>query len=293
MKKSVVFVAAMLVLTISVYAKRDGSYLRKHEIAPYFSQAGIGSVPFHGRYDWSNPAGVNFGFGVGYTYWFNEHIGLTSGLNFDYMSHHEQLDNVSSSAYGTDYIYNSGTSMLVDMYYEVVTDKVKEQQAVTMLEIPVQLSLKAKHLYGNFGVAFATPIYTYGTYTYGESEFRATRIVKTGGSTFDIPVDVNMVDRSTGKYEYGDVKTPFYCVLMIDGGWRFEFDKCNALSLGLYLKYALNECRVDDSNFQVVDVEGGVSTSNPPIKAGLVDSYRFYTAGFRITYHIGIGSKGL
>ena len=73
-------------------------------------------------------------------------------------------------------------------------------------------------------------------------------------------------------------------------GWRFNFDQCNMVSLSLYGSYALNRCSPDVAASEIVDVENGVARRLSPMQAGLVDGYRYYTAGFCIAYHLGVGS---
>ena len=62
------------------------SELPRHEVSVNFQGLGFGSMPFSGDQDWNDHAGLSLGFGMNYTYWFNNHVGFRTGLRLNSLS---------------------------------------------------------------------------------------------------------------------------------------------------------------------------------------------------------------
>lgn len=265
--------------------------MRHHELTVQHLRFGIGSMAFEGANDWTRTSN-NWSAGVGayYTYWFNRHIGLSSGVSVAYLSHSARLDDIPSSSRGTISISNGSTSSPYAATMSVITAEVRETQSFTMMEIPLQLSLKANHLYANLGMSLATTLTSYGAYVYSSSTYTVSEIENLGVSFDGVPLSSHSASGGSGDYNPSTVRYPLFAMLAAEIGWRFYFDQRNMLSLSLYGSYAVNRCRPEVAAAEVVDVENGVARRLSPMQAGLVDGYRYYTAGFCIAYHFGFGS---
>lgn len=284
-----VITLSTLPLCAQMVSYDDNSMLR-HEISAHFAKPGAGAMPFDAQYAWGKTASDwAYGFGLSYTYWFNEHFGLTSGLHFTYVRFDETFEDITSSTRGTIVVTGSdGNPLRVNATMRVSTPYIEESQAIFMFELPVMASIQAKHIFGNFGFAFATPITTYGSYVYDASAYRV-RSIEELGITFRRPVEADIIEANNGTYVPSEVKQPFFFELAADLGWKFYFDSRNIVSLALYGRYALNKCSVNNDHFEVIDVSNSVSSARAPIEAGLVKSFHYYNFGLSVTYHWGFG----
>ena len=284
------FLLVNLLLVGSAGAVRP-NLMRHHEITVQHLRLGIGAMAFEGSSGWLLSLN-NWSAGVGayYTYWFTHHIGISAGGSVSYLSHSEKLDDFSSSSRGTISITNGTTAVPYSATMSVATSEVSENQSYTMLEVPLQLSVKANPLYANVGMSFATTLSTYGAYVYSSSTYKVTEIEDLGVSLDGVPLRSSVAEGGSGDYYPSSVRRPFFAMVSAEVGWRFNFDQCNMLSLSLYGSYALNRCRPDVAAGEIVDVDNGVARRLSPMQAGLVDGYRYYTAGFCIAYHAGFGN---
>ena len=289
-----VLLVAALTASSAVSAQQFVSYdnqgMLRHEISAHFARPGFGSMPFDITYGIGNTSSDwAFGFGVAYTYWFTEHVGFTSGLNFTYVSFTQTFENITSHTHGTISVTSSNRiSTNVHANMNILTPSITENQALFMFELPVMVTAQARHLFGSFGFAFATPLSTYGTYSYDASEYSVVSIDEMGVK-FRRPVPADIIEVSNGTYTPSDVKHPFFFELAADLGWKFYFDNRNMVSLSLYGRYSLNKCKVDNSDFKVIDVSNSTSMPYSPLEAGLVSSFRYYNVGLSVTYHFGLG----
>ena len=87
-KATIAMAAAMLLASVPVMQAQRTS---PHELSVNFQGLGFGSMPFHGDETWSDHPGLSLGFSVGYTYWFNEHVGFRTGLRMNRLSHNQEI----------------------------------------------------------------------------------------------------------------------------------------------------------------------------------------------------------
>ncbi|MBQ9546656.1 MAG: hypothetical protein IJU90_05165 [Bacteroidales bacterium] len=288
-------IAMLLVLTAGqAVAQNDGvgDLMRRHEISVAFARPGVGNMPFGGTFGWDkhNSSDFAMGFSAGYTHWFSNHIGLATTASLTYVSNSEKLANITSTAHGTITISNgSGLDRKVNTTMTVNTPMVNETQSLLMLDIPIQLALQHKHLYCNLGLALGFSLNTYGAYVYAPSSYEITAIDDLGIDINTLPLDAVVVEGNKGDYAPASVRYPFFVELAADLGWKFYFDKRNAVSLAFSLRYALNKCNVDHSNYEIINISSDHTTALAPMQAGLVDYFRYYVAGLKVTYHWGCG----
>lgn len=295
--KSLYSIALALVFTLSaafaVAQETDeiGDVMRRHEISVTFARPGFGDLPFNSTLRWDNHdfATSSMSFGAGYTHWFSNHIGLTGSASLTYLNNKESLSNIASTAHGTITINNGSGSRVVNTTMAINTPLVSEYQSILMLDLPVQLTLQHRHLFCNLGLAFGVSLNTYGAYTYDPSVYQIVSIDDLGIDINTLPLDAVVVEGNSGDYAPASVKHPLFVEFAADLGWKFHFDNRNAVSLALSLRYALNKRTIDNSYFEIIDVRQDETTARSPMQAGLVDSYRYYVAGLKVTYHWGCG----
>lgn len=270
-----------------------GDVMRRNEISVAFARPGIGNMPFTGPVVWDKyvKSDIALGFSAGYTYWFSEHMGLASSLTLTYISNSEKTSNITSTAHGTITISNgtAGGDREVHTTMTINTPMVSERQSLLMLDIPVQLSLQKKHLFCNLGLAFGMSLNTYGQFRYAPSVYSITSIEDLGIDISDLPLSAVVVESNEGSYTPASVKHPVFIEFAADLGWKFYFDNRNAISLAFSLRYALNKCNIDNNGYEIIDINRDKTTARAPMQAGLVDSFRYYVAGVKISYHWGCG----
>ena len=270
--------------------------MRKHEVALDFVSLGSSAILFNGPQQWGAPTHAWFyNCGVGYTYWLNHHIGLRSGLEFTYLQYTNHASNLHTVSNGVFEVENNEETRLIDCTATVSTSNASEEQTVTMVHLPLQVTAQIQHLYLSAGVTIATPITTYGTFRYGVSEYRIMSFNDLSVSTDDLPVFGDYVEGREGHHDLGSTVHPVFCNLALDLGWKMYFDQTNMVSVSVFFRRSLNRYKVQQqkSNKEIVDLSDGTyksHTSNtPPERVGIVESLSFYECGVRLCYNMGLG----
>lgn len=268
--------------------------MRRGEWSYSLFAPGYVATPFEGSVEWQREWGISCGFGVGYTHWFSRHVGFSSGLRFSYVHHNETVSNVNSVAYGTMPIDQRINGVLVTTYasskVDVSMNSIHEDRIFALIEVPLYLTLQARHFYCNLGVSFDYVANTNESYTYDGNIYALTDVNGLGVSLTDpIPITLD------GEMSYNETPVKawnkLFCMVGAELGWKIYFDYRNMMSIGLYGRYALNKASVDDLNAQPLSIAKGSIVSTSPLSTGLVDSYGYYEAGLRIAYHFGTGKS--
>ena len=250
---------------------------------------GAAATPFKGGdADWNSKFNYAVGFGGDYTYWFNKTIGVSAGLKLTYMSNTQESEKFSTVFEGTLPVAgiaggNTGVRL------RSTTETVSETRTMSLVEIPIRLSLNFNDIYANIGVSLATAITNYGSHSYGETDYVMTELTTAGVMLPDVPVQ--LPDSRVGStFQSEDISWPFHVMLAAEAGYRFRMDDRNAISLGLYGRYALTQNSPDGKNQPMTLSRNRVSTAQPSTTA-LVEKIGYTEFGLRIAYHYGVGEK--
>ena len=265
----------------------------RHEIHAHFLRFGMGAMPVASQeaYSYATLGNWSAGMGIGYTYWMTRHIGLSTGADIAYMFYNERYKDIASSSQGSVFISDGTNTTMHSATMAVHTNQAHEAKTFTMIEIPLMLSFKARHLYLNAGMAAATSLTSFGSYAYSPSTYQLSEIEDLGIRLEGIPTRTMNANGGNGTYTPTDVKHPFFAMVTAEIGWLFPFDERNMVSISLYGSYALNSFKSNLASAEVVDVVNGTARRLSLMQAGIASEYRYYAAGFCIAYHFGFGKS--
>lgn len=288
-----VLIFSILFLSQPQQAQNYDQTFYRHTLSMRMFTLGYGAMPYKSAtYDWTRAGGnMSYMLGFDYTYWFNRHIGISSGLELNYILSNEKLGAFSSQSKGIIKVYNGAGEQPVNATFRADVPGVEENQIYLMLEIPLMLSLQTKNLFCNVGAVMATSITSYSFFSYQPATYNIIHIDDFDNS-FTFPIAAALDDSpAEGENEYtpADIKHPFFFMLGGEVGWKFSFNNRNMLSVSLYGRVALNSNKVDSYPLQTFAVDDARAETFPPLSAGLVDSFRYYTFGLGVTYHLGFG----
>ena len=257
-----------------------------NEVAVAF-YSGSAATPFKGgAADWNSKFNYAVGFGGDYTYWFNKHIGISAGVRLTYMSNTQESEEFSTVFEGTLPVVgiaggNTGVRL------RSITSTVSELRTMTFAEIPLRLSLAMNDIYANIGVSLATAITNYAAYSYAATGYVMTDLTDAGVVLPDVPVQLPDY-RDGSSFQTEETSWPFHVMLAVEAGYKFRMDERNAISLGIYGRYALTQSTPNGSNQSMTLANNCVSMAQPSTTA-LVEKIGYTEFGLRITYHYGIG----
>lgn len=246
----------------------------------------VASMPFTGHSDWETKTGSSFGFGADYTHWFNEHVGLTGGLRFTMLINKQRLETANMAFQGVHNVVGFGVTG-VKMLAQGVT--IQEEQTLSFLEIPVQVSLTKNNWYLNLGASLALGLSAASNYDYDIEAYNITAVPALG-IALPAPVPATLDNHREGETGSGKLKRPVYGLLNAEVGYRFNFDDQNAVTLGLYGRYGINKCKLEEDNDPITLDKNKVNVQAPALTS-LVEKVGYYEVGLRITYHYGFNKK--
>ena len=276
---------------VRLSVQRRWSSLPRHEVTARLLALGPAALPFdsdHGH--WTTlSSSWGYGLGVGYTYWMGRTVGVSSGLTLRYVSSSQRLEDFSGEVRGTIPATDGHASSRFTATLGVETMGQRESQTVVMAELPVELSLRWRHLTGSLGAVLATSLTSYAQYSSNAISYRITSIDDASISVGQQPVEALVTRAGASDYAPSEERWPFFVMATAEVGYRFDLRRMNALTLSLYGRLSLNSCDVSGVSEQSMRLANGVATTTSPVRAGLVDRYRYYAAGLAVTYHVGLG----
>ena len=247
-----------------------------------------------GDAEWNNKIGYAIGLGADYTYWFSEKVGVTAGLKMTYMNSVHECTNYATSFSGPLSITTSGSAVttpantLFDLRGRA--NEVSETRTMSYVEIPVRLALDIDNIYLNLGVSAIVAMTNYASFYYEGTSYEITGLPTMGISLPNVPVSLQDT-RSNTTFQSTDAAWPFYVLLAAEAGYKFRLDDRNAISLGVYGRYAVVDSKTNgELNAFNLNSNRRVYTSQPS-STSMVEKIGYYEFGLRIAYHYGIGKK--
>ena len=215
--------AAMALLGTSAVQAQEKE-LPRHEVSVNFQGLGFGSMPFSGDKDWDNHAGLSLGFGMNYTYWFNDHVGFRTGLRLNSLTHSQSLDNLNIPFNATMSLSSLGLpggSGNTNVSLLGTATAIDEQMQYTFVELPLQLALRCDNLFLHVGVSLAKAVKATASYSYEEPDCSITALPDLG-ITMTSPVPVTLGGEKERVAKNRDIAKPFYCLLDAEVGYTFH-----------------------------------------------------------------------
>ena len=288
-KATIAMAAAMLLASVPVMQAQRTS---PHELSVNFQGLGFGSMPFHGDETWSDHPGLSLGFSVGYTYWFNEHVGFRTGLRMNRLSHNQEikdLDMPFSQQLTATSLGLPGGSALTTVDFVARAASVQEEWQYTFVELPLQLALEYSNVYFNVGLSLSKAVQATGNYSYDNPSCDIVGLPDYGIDMSATPVPVALSGETERDIKNRDMEKPFYLLLDAEVGYNFPVGECTSVGVGLFARYAPVRHKTDNDGAAYT-----VNATTPPnfnvarpSKTGMADKAGYYEVGLSLGVNFG------
>ena len=281
--------AAMLLAGVPVMQAQRTS---PHELSVNFQGLGFGSMPFHGDETWSDHPGLSLGFSVGYTYWFNEHVGFRTGLRMNRLSHNQEIKNLDmpfSQQLTATSLGLPGGSALTTVDFVARAASVQEEWQYTFVELPLQLALEYSNVYFNVGLSLSKAVQATGNYSYDNPSCDIVGLPDYGIDMSATPVPVALSGETERDIKNRDMEKPFYLLLDAEVGYNFPVGECTSVGVGLFARYAPVRHKTDNDGAAYT-----VNATTPPnfnvaqpSKTAMADKAGYYEVGLSLGVNFG------
>ena len=288
-KATIAMAAAMLLASVPVMQAQRTS---PHELSVNFQGLGFGSMPFHGDETWSDHPGLSLGFSVGYTYWFNEHVGFRTGLRMNRLSHNQEikdLDMPFSQQLTATSLGLPGGSALTTVDFVARAASVQEEWQYTFVELPLQLALEYSNVYFNVGLSLSKAVQATGNYSYDSPSCDIVGLPDYGIDMSATPVPVALSGETERDIKNRDMEKPFYLLLDAEVGYNFPVGECTSVGVGLFARYAPVRHKTDNDGAAYT-----VNATTPPnfnvaqpSKTAMADKAGYYEVGLSLGVNFG------
>lgn len=288
-KATIAMAAAMLLASVPVMQAQRTS---PHELSVNFQGLGFGSMPFHGDETWSDHPGLSLGFSVGYTYWFNEHVGFRTGLRMNRLSHNQEikdLDMPFSQQLTATSLGLPGGSALTTVDFVARAASVQEEWQYTFVELPLQLALEYSNVYFNVGLSLSKAVQATGNYSYDNPSCDIVGLPDYGIDMSATPVPVALSGETERDIKNRDMEKPFYLLLDAEVGYNFPVGECTSVGVGLFARYAPVRHKTDNDGAAYT-----VNATTPPTfnvarpsKTAMADKAGYYEVGLSLGVNFG------
>ena len=288
-KATIAMAAAMLLASVPVMQAQRTS---PHELSVNFQGLGFGSMPFQGDETWSDHPGLSLGFSVGYTYWFNEHVGFRTGLRMNRLSHNQEIKNLDmpfSQQLTATSLGLPGGSALTTVDFVARAASVQEEWQYTFVELPLQLALEYSNVYFNVGLSLSKAVQATGNYSYDNPSCDIVGLPDYGIDMSATPVPVALSGETERDIKNRDMEKPFYLLLDAEVGYNFPVGECTSVGVGLFARYAPVRHKTDNDGAAYT-----VNATTPPnfnvaqpSKTAMADKAGYYEVGLSLGVNFG------
>lgn len=288
-KATIAMAAAMLLAGVPVMQAQRTS---PHELSVNFQGLGFGSMPFHGDETWSDHPGLSLGFSVGYTYWFNEHVGFRTGLRMNRLSHNQEIKNLDmpfSQQLTATSLGLPGGSALTTVDFVARAASVQEEWQYTFVELPLQLALEYSNVYFNVGLSLSKAVQATGNYSYDSPSCDIVGLPDYSIDMSATPVPVALSGETERDIKNRDMEKPFYLLLDAEVGYNFPVGECTSVGVGLFARYAPVRHKTDNDGAAYT-----VNATTPPTfnvarpsKTAMADKAGYYEVGLSLGVNFG------
>ena len=288
-KATIAMAAAMLLASVPVMQAQRTS---PHELSVNFQGLGFGSMPFHGDETWSDHPGLSLGFSVGYTYWFNEHVGFRTGLRMNRLSHNQEIKNLDmpfSQQLTATSLGLPGGSALTTVDFVARAASVQEEWQYTFVELPLQLALEYSNVYFNVGLSLSKAVQATGNYSYDNPSCDIVGLPDYGIDMSATPVPVALSGETERDIKNRDMEKPFYLLLDAEVGYNFPVGECTSVGVGLFARYAPVRHKTDNDGAAYTVNATTPPTFNvaQPSKTAMADKAGYYEVGLSLGVNFG------
>lgn len=284
-------VAAMFMFGMPNVQAQDDDL--RHELSVTFQGVGLGSMPFHGDVSWNDQPGLSLGAGVGYTFWFNEHVGIRTGLRFNSMKYNQKVTNYNVPLTATlplSSIGLPGGSGTTTVNLQASATSIQEEQHYNFIELPLQLALQFHRVYFNLGASVAKAVNASADYSYTNAAFNMTELPDLSIS-MNPPVPMTLSGEAEGSIKNADMVKPLLFLLDAEMGYKIRLSDVTSIGVGLYGRYA----PIPYTNADAVEAYGIQSDATyalaQPSVSTLAERIGYYEVGVSLGVNFGLVDK--
>lgn len=293
MKKVIITLALSLLVGFSAFAQQYPLLSGSHIYLG--ARAGAASFGVNGGYFVKpNVPGLNVAADLGYAYFFNQHIGVRTGVQLAY----------SSSRY-KDEIAGTLSGNLDDangyMLYKYTQHGINEMYSGKYLEVPLQLALQFSHFYANLGVKYAYALSTSASAKHGKLDIEnvTSYIGNSRANTLDFD-PTNPLFQPNDRGVYSDARydentiNHNWLFASIDFGYRFGCDCGNSWMLGVYGDLGLNPIQFNNAaNAEYLTINDNFPLApnayyRNVLTSNLAEKMNLLNVGVKLQYDFGL-----
>lgn len=265
----------------------------RHEVSATIQGLGLGSMPFKGGQSWNDQPGLSLGFGVGYTYWFNNHFGIRTGLRMNRFSFNQKISNYDvsfSSSLPMSSLGLPGGSGMTTVNMNAKASSIQEEQQYTFVELPLMLAMRCHQWYLNLGISLAKAVNATADYSYNDPSCAITELPDLG-VTLTTPVPMTFNGEKEGNMKNRDMPKPFYCLLAAEAGYNIPVGEATNLSVGLFGRLAPVASKTkNDVEAYSIHTDATFQVAQPSTST-LVEKKGYYEVGVSLGVNFGITNR--
>lgn len=265
----------------------------RQELSVAFQGLGLGSMPFKGAQSWNNQPGLSVGFGVGYTYWLNERIGLRTGLRMSNMSHNHQIKNFDmpfDAMLKLSSLGFPGGSGLSTVSMHSTASTLEEKQNYTYVELPLQAAMRFNRIFVNLGISLAKAVSATADYSYSDPVCEVTALPDLG-ITLGTPVSLTLNGANSGQVANADMVKPFFFLLDGEAGYNFPLSDATSIDVGLYGRLApITHKTKKTADAYSIQTDATYQLLQPSASS-LVEKIGYYEFGVSVGVNFGFGGQ--
>ena len=261
----------------------------RHEVTVAFQGLGLGSMPFQGA-SWNDQPGLTLGVSAGYTYWFNEHMGIHTGLRLNDMSHNQKVTNYNvpfSTTMTASSIGLPSGSGTTNVNLLATATSIQEEQHYNYVELPIQLALQFNKVFVNVGISLAKAVratadYSYTNPTCAMTEFPDFNITPTPA------VPLTLTGETSGSIKNADMVKPLRFLLDAEAGYKIPLGDITSLGVGVYGRFSPIPYKNNDAiDGFAVQPDATYSLAQPSITT-LGEKVGYYEVGVSVGMNFGL-----
>lgn len=257
---------------------------------------GSGEILVNGRLGKPSILGGAVGLDVCYTQALSPCWGLQVGLGFHYLT-----GGFSANGQATDYtasipVTNGGGYHDENAHFVCKLDGIHEFYTMPMFQIPIRVTFVKNQWCAAGGIKLGVPLNMTAKYDYSECVVGINEVTGTG-TVLDDFLPLYSFDPVKGDYNVCGVSGSSFGSLLsvaasFEVGYRFTFNKKEALVVGLYADYGLNKIHAGcEQEEPFLTVHDGKPIYSNCMQSDLISGFRYLSAGVKMTYQCGYGRE--
>lgn len=264
----------------------------RHEVTVAFQGVGLGSMPFSGA-SWNDQPGLSLGVSAGYTYWFNQHVGIHTGLRLNDMTHNQKATNYNvpfSAVLPTSSIGLPGGAGTTTVNLLATATSIQEEQHYNYVELPIQLALQFKKMYANVGISLAKAVRATADYSYTNPTCAMTD-VPDFNINFSPNVPLVLTGETSGSIKNADMVKPFRFLLDAELGYKIFLGDVTSLAVGVFGRFSPIPYKNNDAiEGFAIQPDATYSLAQPSITT-LGEKVGYYEVGVNLGINFGLTDR--